>query len=122
MGTVGILNVGAGDTKLTFDKGNPVECARAARIVADMLKRGYALLVQVGERDGQPLYQRAHAFDAETCEYVIAGGLDEQVDIGTDEQEPAPAPKAGRKGAPRKTRRVAAQSTRAIAVGRTAGG
>lgn len=40
MGSVAILNVSAGDTKLTFDKSNPSETIRAARIVKDMLRRG----------------------------------------------------------------------------------
>ena len=35
MGEIGILNVGAGDTKLTFDKNNPAERIRSARIVAE---------------------------------------------------------------------------------------
>jgi hypothetical protein len=48
--TVGILNVGTGDTKLVFDKDDPAECIRAARIVADMLRRGYALLVEAAQR------------------------------------------------------------------------
>jgi len=114
-GTVGILNVGAGDTKLTFDKKNPVERDRAARIVTDMLKRGYALLVQVGRKDGEPIYQRAKSFDPKTCEYIVAGGPDELVDIGG---EPKAVRKMGRPG----TRRIPAEATRAISVGRTAGG
>jgi len=40
MGEVAILSVGEGDTKLTFDKNNPAETIRAARIVGDMLRRG----------------------------------------------------------------------------------
>lgn len=32
-GEVGILNVGAGDTKLTFDPSKPDEVARSAQIV-----------------------------------------------------------------------------------------
>lgn len=46
-GSVGILNVGTGDIRLAFDKNNPAECIRAARIVKDMLRRGFALLVEV---------------------------------------------------------------------------
>ena len=76
-GQVGILNVGAGDTKLTFDRKNPKERERAAAIVTDMLRRGYALLVQVGTKHGQPLYQRAKAFDPKKCEYIIASAEDE---------------------------------------------
>jgi hypothetical protein len=117
-GEVGILNVGAGDTKLTFDKSNPAERERAARIVADMLKRGYALLVQVGKKNGEPLYQRAKAFDPKTCEYIVAGGPDEAIDIGREVSAPA------RRGRPRRgrPRRIQAERTRAVAVGRTAGG
>ncbi len=70
-GTVGILNVGAGDTKLTFDNTDPAETIRAARIVKDMLRRGYALLVEV-ERDGVKKFERALDFDENTCEYIIA--------------------------------------------------
>lgn len=51
-GSVGILNVGAGDTKLIFDKNSPADCIRAARIVKDMLRRGYALLVEVEQPNG----------------------------------------------------------------------
>lgn len=40
MGQIGILNVGAGDTKLTFDKNNPAERIRSARIAHLMLMRG----------------------------------------------------------------------------------
>src|SRR5215831_14323566 len=73
-GGVGILNVGAGDTKLSFDPSNPQECIRAARIVKDMLRRGYALLVDSGEKtgDGKPIYRRALEFDETKYEYVIA--------------------------------------------------
>lgn len=117
-GSVGILNVGAGDTKLTFDKSNPVERERAAKIVADMLKRGYALLVQIGTKKGEPVYRRAHAFDPKTCEYIVAGAPDETIDIGT---EIARAEKP-RRGRPPKMHRLPAEFTRAVSVGRTAGG
>lgn len=121
-GEVGILNVGAGDTKLSFDKSNPAERDRAKRIVQDMLKRGYALLIEVGRRKGEPIYQRAHGFDPETCEYIILGGPDEKVDIGMDPV--AARAKPGPKGptGPRRGRRVPADGTSAVAVGRVAGG
>lgn len=115
IGEVGILNVGAGDTKLSFDKSNPAERARAATIMGDMFKRGYSILIQVGEKNGEPIYQRAHTFDPETCEYIIAGGPDEVLDIGVESAPPR------RRGAYKK-HRVAADKTRAVSVGRTAGG
>ena len=122
-GTVGILNVGAGDTKLTFDKSNPAERERAGRIVQDMLSRGYAILIQVGEKGGEPLYQRAKAFDPETCEYIITAGPDEEINVGeliAGEQKPAEQPVKPRRG-PYRTRRVPADTTRAVSVGRTSG-
>lgn len=129
-GTVGVLNVGAGDTKFVFDKNNTAECIRAGRIVKDMLRRGYALLVDAGEGK----YQRVYEFDAEKCEYIIA-----DLDPGSarDEEpnhEQPSAAQAGRTGseeggAPQPTprgrgrrRRIAADSANAVAVGRTAGG
>lgn len=117
-GTLGILNVGAGDTKLTFDKSNPKERKRAAKIVDDMLKRGYAVFIQAGEKNGEPLYQRAHAFDPETCEYLIFGDPEDDENEGsTNEQKSAPS---RRKAATPK--RVPADATRAVAVSRSAGG
>lgn len=114
-GEVGILNVGAGDTKLTFDKKNPVERARAAKIVEDMLKRGFAILIQVGKKNGEPLYQRAKGFDPKRCEYIIAGGPDEHLDLS------APVAALTKRGRGRPIR-LAAETTRAVSVGRTAGG
>jgi hypothetical protein len=128
VGTVGILNVGAGDTKLSFDKSNPAERIRAARIVKDMLRRGYALLVEV-EVDGVKKFTRALDFDENVCEYIIAD-LDSSVsqpeeEHAADSQETpragatAPAPE-GRRAYRKK--RVDAETTRSVAVARTAGG
>lgn len=109
---VSILNVGEGDTKLSFDPAKPVERERASTIVSDMLRRGYAILVQVGEKDGEPIYKRAKAFDPKTCEYLIDGlSAQEEAEI-TDRM-------AGKK---RGRKRVAAASTSAVAVARTARG
>jgi hypothetical protein len=126
-GTIGILNVGAGDTKLTFDKAKPAERDRAARVVTDMLKRGFAILVQVGTRKGEPLYQRAKAFDPKTCEYIIVGAPDD-AEIETPPPAKSGPPgvgKADRRSAGRgkaSLRRIPAEKTRATAVARSAGG
>lgn len=109
-GELGILNVGAGDTKLTFDKKKPAEMERAKRAVEDMLKRGYAILVQVGTRKGKPLYQRAEGFDSETAEYIIVGAPD---DVEKETR---------RKTKKAKPRRIPAAKTKAVAVARSAGG
>lgn len=129
-GSVGILNVGAGDTKLTFDPKKPDEVKKSAKIVADMIKRGFVLLIEVGKGDdGEPLYRRAKAFDEKTCEYIIAGTIDDATTTETaDDQEQTGAPPRARKAketAKRDRRgntRISAASTSAVAVSRTAGG
>jgi hypothetical protein len=133
-GSLGILNVGAGDTKLTFDKANKAETIRASRIVTDMLKRGYALLIEVSDGKGGKAYQRVKAFREDTAEYVIADFDPTQQDQGETSAEdrqgeaapeaaaPAaesPAPK--RRGRP-PTRTVKASETRGVAVARSSGG
>lgn len=118
-GEIGILNVGAGDTKLSFDPKNRAEVKRASAIVADMLKRGYALLVEVGADDKGPLYRRATGFDPATAEYIIAGAPD-NLEVPSVKGASTPAPRR-RKGKAAETR-VPAASTNAVAVSRTAGG
>lgn len=134
-GTVGILNVGDGDTKLSFDPNNPAERIRAARIVRDMLRRGYALLVEV-DVDGQKKFQRATDFREDVCEYVIAdfdpiaaAEADSQEDHGQQDQtEPSATQAEGAPAAPRRRgrppgkRAIPAEKTRAVVVARVAGG
>ncbi len=144
-GTMGILNVGAGDTKLVFDKSNPAETIRAGRIVKDMLRRGYALIIQTGiNADANPVWQRALDFDPERSEYIIAD-LDPVAAQKADETEArekaaeqahaegqagasaaattlATEGAPGKRGRPRGTKRIAASSTRGTAVARSAGG
>jgi hypothetical protein len=137
-GTIGILNVGAGDTKLSFDKDNPMERARSARIVADMLKRGYVLFIEVPGHEGKS-YQRVLEFREDVCEYIIAD-LDPAIAAPEPKEEtpvhepsneaegeagspaeneiPAPAPR----GRGRKRKSVDAGIVHGVAVGRTAGG
>lgn len=123
-GEIGILNVGAGDTKLSFDPTNPAERIRAGRIVRDMIRRGYALLVEVDkDADGKARYQRAEDFDEARCEYIIAD-FDPVVAAEHDEAEAPPASKPALvKGrGPKKTRRIDAAKTTGVAVARVAGG
>jgi hypothetical protein len=103
--SLSILNVGEGDTKLTFDKEKPGEVERTRRVITDMLKLGYAILVRVGTtRAGKPKYRRAVGFDPTSDEYYV-------------QDVPPEAPK--KRGRPR---RVPASGTPAIAVARSAGG
>jgi hypothetical protein len=133
-GTVGILNVGAGDTKLSFDPANPAERIRACRIVRDMLRRGYALLVEVIQPDGSKAYQRALDFREDTAEYIIADfdpggaepferGDDEEAGQETPDRAPAPGATAQSPRPRGRSRKIIpAESARAVAVARTAGG
>jgi hypothetical protein len=118
-GEIGILNVGAGDTKLSFDPKKPEEVKRACAVVKDMIRRGFAILVEVGRNDKGPLYQRALDFDPETAEYIIAGGPGD-IEV-PNVKKPSKPPSARRKGKI-ETKRVPAARTSAVAVARTAGG
>lgn len=123
-GNLQILNVADGDTKLSFDPKNPAERARAAKIVKDMLRAGFAVMIEV-DVNGEKLFRRVHDFDEATCEYIIFGGPDEQ---GTEETAgsaatPEPEPKKPRRGRPAKPAvHIPASSTRAVGIARSAGG
>lgn len=69
-GEISVLNVGAGDIKLSFNSSDVGEVIRARRMVKDMLRRGYALLVEV-ERGGEKRFERALDFDETRGQYII---------------------------------------------------
>ena len=118
-GVVAILNVGAGDTKLSFDPKKPAEVKRAARIVKDMIRSGYAILIEVGSDEKGPLYRRAHDFDEAAAEYIITGTPENEEQIA-HEQKPASAARKGRKATPKQ--RIPAATTNAVTVAPTSGG
>lgn len=122
-GELGILNVGAGDTKISFNPDNPEDVKRSSMIVEDMLRRGFALLIEAGvDDDGEPLFRRAKAFDPKTCEYIIEG-FPESADEKAEETPVEKAKVAPKKrGRPRKTARVPAAKARGTAVAPSAGG
>lgn len=135
-GTVGILNVGAGDIRLEFDRSNPAEFIRAGRIVRDMIRRGYALLVEV-EREGEKRFERALDFDEERSVYIIAD-LDPAAASGepllktgeatvneckvSEEDPEVPAEGSVIHAGRGRRRAIPASGTRAVAVARSAGG
>lgn len=119
-GTLRCLSVGEGDVKLTFDPKNKVERDRTSALVGKMLREGYAIMVQVGEKDGKPLYQRATKFDAKTCEYLVMGDPSTATAPPKSETTTATKRQPGRPRGP--GRRIPATTTHAISVGRTAGG
>lgn len=141
-GTLGVLNVGAGDTKLVFNGNDPAERIRAARIVTDMLRRGYALLIRdpSDPRPDAPL-ARVLEFREDTCEYIIAdldpiaaARADErenaedqtigeaEADAGAAAPTAAPAETDAKRPRGRPRRAVPAAKTSGVAVARSAGG
>ena len=125
-----VLNVGEGDMKFTFDTADPQDVARAESVVTDMLRRGYALFVEV---DGK--LHRIRDFNPKTACYVIATGPG----VAVDHEGPAHAPgdpddiatpeeiKAGvaqvakKRGRPKKAE-VPMKGAKVTSVPRTAGG
>ncbi len=123
VGSLDVLNVGSGHLTLTFNKDDRPELERAKRVVSEMLARGYAIFVQVGEE-----LRPVRRFDAKTATYYITdvGG---EVQTSPDESRPvqgAACPRCGRrkhKGRCRKAEvAVPMARARATAVGRSAGG
>lgn len=123
IGELAILNVGAGDTKLTFDPSNRDEMNRAATIVSDMLRRGFVLLIEDGRDDKGPIYRRALDFDPKTAEYIVAGSGIDLPEETIDVQKPSSPPQKVRKTSSRRTTtRIPAAKARGTAVSRTSGG
>ena len=118
-GSLDILNVGSGHLTLTFGPDDPVEVDRTKRMITDMLRRGYAIFVEV-----EGVLRRAEEFDPVRGHYVVGdvpvkttGSLQ-----GTGEPSVVDRDQAGQATKTVKHRRVSMTSTRATAVGRSAGG
>lgn len=114
-GHLDVLNVGAGHLKFRFDKGDPEEVAKAKKVIADMLKRGYMIFVEV---DGQQ--KRVRSFDPNHEEYI----LEEHDQIPEPEpiesaSSPVESPVPRRRGRPPG---VPLRTARATAIGPSAGG
>jgi hypothetical protein len=107
-GKLEILNVGTGDTKIEFDKGNPEDIERAKKIIPDMLKRGYALFCEV---NGQ--LERVEAFDPERQVYIV------RMPWETGGEAYLEKPKKVKRGT---KRTVGLAEGKVVAIGRSAGG
>lgn len=114
LGTLNVLNVTEGDVKLTFDSTKPEEVEKAKATVMDMLRRGYCVLVEIGQDEHGPVYRRVQEFDASTTEYIVAGVSEEQIGKMTSSNVTAIDKK--------KRGRVPAGRTKATAVAPVAGG
>ena len=101
----------------SFDEKDPQECARAERVIKDMLKRGYLLFAKVKGK-----LTRVMEFDQKKREYIIADGP-ENAPRDFDEGDPKTAkPELKRHpGRPRNTS-VPAKGTPVTGIAPTAGG
>lgn len=122
-GELALLNVGTGDTKISFaDDATPEEKLTASRLVKDLIKKGYAVLVEVGKDEKGPLYRRALDFDEDTREYIIAGIPGDDVEVKEEKPRVAGRRKPRGSAGRRSTKRVGARDAKAVAVPRVAGG
>ena len=110
-GVFGILSIGRGDIKMNVDPTNKADVAKAKRDIANMMKAGYGIFVEV-EENGETKLARVKRFDPAHMTYVIS-------ELAEPDPEPTKAPRT-----PRRTRErhVPVAGSKAKAIGRTAGG
>lgn len=114
VGTLEILNVGAGHLTLTVTAGDAIEVERARRIIEDMLRRGYAIFVETKQG-----LKPVRKFDPKRMVYLI----DDTMQTTPAEPHLSSSPsKTGRRGRKPRYREVPVSKSRTTAVGRTAGG
>lgn len=110
-----VLSVGEGDMKISFDKTNAQERKRAETVINDLLRQGYALMVETAK----DTYKRVRAFDAKTSEYIVFS----DAAMGTmNLSDSPPAEDRPRRGRPRKEVERVPVTRPVTAVARTAGG
>jgi hypothetical protein len=106
VGSLSVLNVGAGDITVNFDPGSPEEVVKGLRMLMDMQKRGYLIAVKLP--DGS--YVRAVEIDPTAGCYVISLPADASPEllatlraVVLDEPDAGDLPRR-RRGRPRKLR------------------
>lgn len=117
-GMLSVLNVGAGDIEVRFNPHQPEELDRAVRMLQDMQRRGYAILVK--QDDGS--YVRAEGIDPTRAVYIISGepaAVLAPAVVTEAEGEIVPPPR--RRGRPPK-RTQPIETSHAVGIGRSAGG
>jgi hypothetical protein len=110
IGSLSILNTGAGDINVSFNEHDPAERDKAIKMLKDMQIRGYAILIQLA--DGT--YVRAESFDEVQGRYVIQVPDDTTIPEGATE-----VPR--KRGRPRKVS-IPIEKAKATGVARSAGG
>lgn len=114
--SIRVLNVGEGDLNIKFDKTNAQERANAKKIVTDLLRQGFAIMVQAGEGEKGPLFRRVKAFDADTNEYIVMGTPSDISDAAPETETPK------LRSRPRKQEVRVPATMPTVAVARSAGG
>lgn len=120
-GSLSCLNVSGGDITIEFDHENAAEAIRAKRMITDMLKRGYALLIETS--DGT--YTRCKKFLPDVGKYIVADfdnkpeTKDEDAKIETPEKNVGKIETRGRKS---KTKEIPMATAKARAVAPSSGG
>lgn len=109
VGSLSILNVGAGDLRFRFDQNEPAEVEAAKRVIEDLLKRGYTILVRVGDE-----LQKVSSFDPECECYLVS-------EVPAESAAEAPIRGPRRRGRPPKAK-VPMRAAEATALAPTAGG
>lgn len=91
-----VLNAAEGHLNIKFDKDSPEETAKAQKIIGDMLKRGYAIFIDVG--DGE--LKRVKHFKKDIDSYVVEEIPDEKAESVKPIKKYIPRKKAKATGIP----------------------
>jgi hypothetical protein len=121
-GCLEILNVGAGHRTVEFDPSDDAQRAKTAVMIADMLKRGYSIFVDIGGS-----HVRVRRFIAQHHAYLIDEPEDEQTRAESDTETCRCGKRKGHRGRCLGSKRsqgreIPVGASRAVAVGRSAGG
>ena len=118
-GKIDILNCSKGHAEVHIDAADPIALARSARIIEDMLRRGYALFI--AGADGALI--RVEKFNPETKCYIIGVGPLYAGEVPPAQEPGEVAKPPGKRDYRRqKTREVPIAAAHTTAIPRTAGG
>ncbi len=117
-GSLCVLNVGAGDIRVTFNQQDKGESAKAIKMLQDMQARGYFIAVELP--DGS--YTRVQQVDASRGRYVITVPEEAQVPPEAEPVKPTRYSKGGNGRRAGKRVSVPVSKSKAIGVARSAGG
>jgi hypothetical protein len=125
MGSLNCLSVSEGDITISFDSNNIAEAIRAKRMITDMLRRGYALLIRMD--DGT--HTRCLEFDEKRSEYIVADfdptpttNYDKDEETATPASTYQPEPEPTIKKSTRGRKRLDMSTSHATAVAPSSGG